>query len=77
MRTKEKLIEKILHIEDEEVLEEIMKMVDLELGLSGEIINLSEDQKEYIQEGLDDVEAGRVISDEDTKRIVAEWLSKK
>lgn len=77
MRTKEKLIEKILHIEDEGVLEEIMKMVDLELGLSGEIINLSEDQKKYIQEGLDDVEAGRVISDEDAKRIVAEWLSKK
>lgn len=77
MRTKEKLIEKILHIEDESILEDIMQMVDLELDLGGEAIKLTDEQKSFINEGLKDIEEGNVISNEEAKRRTQEWLKNK
>lgn len=77
MRTKEKLIEKILHIEDESILEDIMQMVDLELDLVGEAIKLTDEQKSFINEGLKDIEEGNVISNEEAKRRTQEWLKNK
>ena len=74
MRTKEKLIEKILHIDDESILEDIMRMVDLELDLVGETITLTENQKKFINEGLKDIEEGNLISNEEVKRKSKEWL---
>lgn len=77
MRTKEKLIEKILHIEDESILEDIMQMVDLELDLVGEAIKLTDEQKSFINEGLKDIEEGNVISNEEAKRRTQEWFKNK
>ena len=68
MKTKEKLIEKILHIDDESVLEDIMEMVDLELNLVGKTIKMSAEQKNFLHEGLKDIEEGKVISNEEAKR---------
>lgn len=77
MRTKEKLIEKILHIEDESILEDIMQMVDLELDLGGEAIKLTDEQKSFVNEGLKDIEEGNVISNEEAKRRTQEWFKNK
>jgi hypothetical protein len=74
MGTKEKRIEKILHIEDEKVLEDIMKMIDLELELVGDEIKLTAEQKIFIEEGLEDIKEGRVVSQDDAKKIVKDWL---
>lgn len=77
MRTKEKLIEKILHIDSESVLEDLMEMVDLELDLAGEEVTLTEDQKIYIDEGLKDKEDGKLHSNEEVKSKSKEWLKDK
>jgi len=77
MRTKEKLIEKILHIDSESVLEDLMEMVDLELDLAGEEVTLTEDQKIYIDEGLKDKEDGKLHSNEEVKSKSKEWLKNK
>jgi predicted transcriptional regulator len=74
MRTKEKLIEKILHIDDESILEEIMQMVDLELDLVGDTVKLTPEQKAFIDEGIKDIDEGRYISHEESKKRTKEWL---
>ncbi len=77
MGTKEKLIEKILHIDDESILEDIMYMVDLELDLDGEEVKLSDEQKKFIDKGLKDKEEGNLFSQEEVQRKTKEWLKNK
>lgn len=77
MRTKEKLIEKILHIDDESVLEDIMQMVDLELDLVGDKIYLSDERKKFIDEGLKDKEEGNLLSNDEAQRKTKEWFKDK
>ena len=77
MNTKEKLIEKISIIKDEAILDEIMATVDLELELSSKEIKLSADQKLFIEEGLKDVEKGKIITDKQAKKMTKEWLGKR
>lgn len=74
MRTKEKLIEKILHIDDETILEEITQMVEMELYLVGDTVRLTPDQKAFIEEGLKDKKEGKFISHEESKEQTKEWL---
>ena len=77
MNTKEKLIEKISIIKDEAILDEIMATVDLELELTSKEIKLSADQKLFIDEGLKDVEKGKIITDKQAKKMTKEWLGKR
>ncbi len=77
MRTKEKLIEKILHIDDESILEDIMYMVDLELDLIGEEVKLTDEQKKFIDEGIKDIKEGNLFSHEEVQRKTKEWLKNK
>ena len=77
MRKKEKLIERILHIDDESVLEGILEMVDLELNLAGDTVSLTEDQKIFIDEGLKDIKEDNLISDEEAKKRSKEWFKDK
>lgn len=74
MKTKEKLIEKILNIDDESILEEITHMVDLELDLVGDIVRLTPEQKAFIEAGLKDKKEGKFISHEESKKQTKEWL---
>lgn len=77
MRTKERLIEKILHIDNEAVLEDIMEMVNLELDLVGDPVKLTDEQKDFIDEGLKDRQSGNLVSSEEAQRQTKEWLKKK
>ena len=77
MKTKEKLIAKIQQIEDESLLQDLLKRVDLEIELSSEIVQLDEDQKRAIDEGLKDIEEGRILSDQEAREMVNEWMKKK
>ncbi|MEX2569179.1 MAG: hypothetical protein WD431_24760 [Cyclobacteriaceae bacterium] len=74
MRTKEKLIEKILHIDDESILEDILGIVDMELNLAGDPIKLTDEQRNFIDEGLKDIEKGNFIPNEEAKRRSEKWL---
>jgi len=77
MGTKEKLIGKISHIDDESILEDIMYMVDLELDLVGEEVKLTDKQKKFIDEGLKDKEEGNLFSHDEVQRKTKEWLKNK
>ena len=77
MNTKEKLIEKISHIDDETVLEEIMQIVELELEMTGDKIRLTNEQKSFIDEGLKDIENGDILTNEQAKKMTSEWLKNK
>ena len=77
MKTKEQLIKKIQQIEDESVLQDLLKMVDLEMDLSDEIVQLTEEHKLAIDEGLKDIEEGRLLSDHEARKMVDEWMKKK
>lgn len=72
MRTKEKLIEKILYIDNEAVLEDIMEMVNLELDLVGDPVKLTDEQKDFIDEGLKDRQSGNLVSNEEAQRQTKE-----
>ncbi len=77
MRIKEKLIEKIKKIEDESILEDLLEVIDLELELEGDIIQLNNEQKTAIEEGLKDIEEGRSFSNEEARNMIDEWMKKR
>jgi phosphotransacetylase len=77
MRTREKLIAKIRLIEDESILDDLIRMIDLELQLAGNVVKLSDEQKEFIDKGLLEKNEGKTMTDEEAKRKTQEWLRKK
>jgi hypothetical protein len=77
MRTKEKIIEKIQRIQDESILEDLLEIIDLELDMVGDTVQLSDDQKSAIDEGLKDIQEGRSYSNEEARKMVDEWMKKR
>ena len=69
------IINKIAAIEDELILEEIFKLVDIESQMDS-VYRLSEDERKAINLGLKDLEEGRVHSSEAANNIIKEWLNK-
>ena len=69
------IINKIAAIEDELILEEIFKLVDIESQMDS-VYRLSEDERKAINLGLKDLEEGRVHSSEEANNIIKEWLNK-
>ena len=67
----------ISHINDESILEEIMKIVDLELEMIGDEIQLTNEQKSFIDKGLKDIESGNIITDKEAKKMTKKWLKKR
>jgi len=70
---REKLIEKIRNIEDEELLEHISDLIDFE---SNEIYEMSPGEIEAVEDGIKQIENGQSLSHEEVKRQTAEWLKK-
>lgn len=77
MRAKEKIIEKIQKIKDESLLEDLLGVIDLELDLIGDNVQLNNEQKSAIDEGLKDIEEGRFFSNEEAREMIDEWMKKK
>jgi len=77
MNTKEKLLEKISNIEDESMLEDILELVQLELTLNADTIQLTQEQKIFIDQGLKDIESGNIVTDDIAKKMTKEWLKKR
>ena len=77
MNTKEKLIDKISHINDESILEEIMEIVELELEMAGDEVQLTGEQKSFVDQGIKDLESGNIFTDQEAKKMTKEWLKKR
>lgn len=72
---KQELIDKIKSIEDENVLEEVYRILKVGTG-EQEMIILSSDQKDAINKGIKDIEDGNYLSDTEANREIEEWLKK-
>ena len=72
---KQELINKINSTKDENILEEVYRM--LQVGTKEpEMIVLSDEQKDSIDKGIKDFEEGNYLSHEEANRQIDEWLKK-
>jgi predicted transcriptional regulator len=72
---KEKLIEKINGLDNENALTRIGWMIDIE-GILDNHYEMSPDEEEAVKKGLDDLDTGRWISNEEANKRADEWLRK-
>lgn len=70
IKIKEKLLQRISEIEDENLLNEVYDMVRED----AEVYKISAPQKEAVERGLNDIKNGRTISHEDAGKDIDEWL---
>lgn len=73
---KEKLIQRIQQIENEDLLKEIIDLIDFESN-SKDVFQLSDAQKDAIENGIQSIESEGSHSNEEAKSIVEEWFKKK
>ncbi len=72
---KKQLIEKIGTTNDNNLLEEVYRI--LETGtLNSEKFVLSKGQKKKIDHGIEDIENGRYLNNTEANREIDEWLKK-
>ena len=69
------IINKITTIEDELILEEIYKLVNLESEMDS-VYRLTDDERKAIDIGIKDISEGRVYSSEAADNMIKEWLKK-
>ena len=72
---KQQLIEKIKSTEDDNILEEVYRILEVGTIEVDEII-LSDKQRELIDGGLRDIENGNYLSNEDANNEIEKWLRK-
>ena len=72
---KEKLIAKINNTHDEELLDQISRMIDLETRID-EIYEMSSEEIDAINEGIAQIDSGQWITNEEANKHADEWLGK-
>lgn len=75
MQLKEKLIAEIEQINDEELLNQLLRMINLE-SKADEIYHLNADEINAVNEGIAQLDQGRFISNEEVDRQALECLNK-
>jgi hypothetical protein len=70
-----RIINKITTIEDELILEEIFRLVDLESEMDS-VYRLTGDERKAVNKGLEDIKESRVYSSEAADNMIKEWLKK-
>jgi predicted transcriptional regulator len=69
------IINKVSAIKDKLILEEIHKIVSLELAMDS-VYQLTDAERTAVQAGLADAKEGRVHSSEAAEGLLREWLKK-
>ena len=72
---KKKLIEKIQSTDNDSILEEVYRILEVSTE-DVDMIMLSEDQKARIDKGIRDIEEGRYLTNNEANREIDEWLKK-
>lgn len=72
---KERLISKILHTDSPEILREVFRLLEIEEG-EIEVLKLSEQQKQAILNGQEDIQNGHFLTNEQADQEIDEWLNK-
>ncbi len=73
MNVKEKIKQRVNDINDPKLLNELLKVVELEHEIE-HIEELSELEKDAIDKGISDAEAGKLHSNSKASQLVKEWL---
>lgn len=73
---KEKLIAQINDTDNDELLSEISTMFYIESKSVNGVYQMSEAEREAVEDGLNEIKNGQWISDEEANRQVEEWLRK-
>jgi hypothetical protein len=71
---RKKLIEKIEKIDDENLLNEVNRLIDLEIDDFG-IYKFSGEQKAAIEEAQNQIKNGQFLSDEEAEKDINSFLS--
>lgn len=72
---KQEIIDKIKSITDENILEEVYRIIEVGNEDVDKIV-LSNQQKESIDLGIKDIEEGNYLSNEEANQEMEEWLKK-
>ena len=72
---KEKLIATIRTTDDEELLHQILRVIDLEARID-EVYTLSKEEEEAVKEGLAQLDNGQFITHSEANHQVDQWLKK-
>ena len=75
LELKQKLISKIEQTEDNSLLEEALRLLDIEIDDLGPI-KLSEKQIEATDEAREQIKKGQYLTNEQANKEIDEWLSK-
>lgn len=72
---KKQLIDKIQSTEDDKILEEVYRILQVSTQ-EVDMIVLSDTQKTQIDKGIRDIEEGRYLTHEEANTEIEEWLKK-
>jgi urease accessory protein UreE len=72
---RKRLIEKIQLTDDDKLLEEASRLLEVEIELS-DVYVINDKQREAIEEGKKQIINGAYLSDEESNKEIDEWLSK-
>ncbi len=75
MNIKEKIKERVNNINDPQLLEELLKAVELEHEIEN-LDQLNDLEKKAIDEGIADAELGKLHTNEEASQLVKEWLKR-
>jgi PBP1b-binding outer membrane lipoprotein LpoB len=71
----EKLVDKIRSTNEDYVLEEVYRLLQLEAN-NQQVYQLNDEQAELIDTSLNEIEQGKYYSNEEVKKETEEWLNK-
>ncbi len=70
-----RLIDKIQTIEDDHLLKEVYRLLELETE-DIEVYKLNEEQRKTISEARQQIENGQFLTDEQSNKDIDEWLNR-
>ena len=71
---RKRLIEKIQKTQDDRILEEAFRLLELETTEDIEIYKLNDDQKKAISEARQQIKNGQFLTEEQSNKEIDEWL---
>jgi predicted AAA+ superfamily ATPase len=69
------IINKVTSISDEQILEDIIRLINQE-SILAQTYKLTQEERNAVQKGLNDVADGNLHSSESAKNMPEEWLKK-
>ncbi len=76
MTIKQQIIDRVNAIEDPTFLKGILDLINAGSELE-EVYSFTQEEKRAVQEGLQDIDAGRVYSNEAAKKLISKWLEER